>query len=103
MGFAAVGTSIRRDFRRSSDMITVTLAGVMQEYLKSSERTVFWDEEKKANVDPFTEMDSGFFAASWDLKVRLPRLRLPWMAHMSACLQALPNGSMRCSTTPTKM
>lgn len=45
--------------------------GVLAEYFKSSERTVFWDDDVKVNVDPFEGMDSGFFAADWDFKVRI--------------------------------
>ena len=57
-------------------MITSTVAALLQEYFKTSERTVFWDDALKANVDPFQDMPGGFFAASWDLKVR-PNFSLP--------------------------
>lgn len=50
-------------------MISDTLATVMMEYLKTAERSIFWDEELKANLNPFQDMPDGFFAASWDLKV----------------------------------
>ena len=46
------------------------MAALLQEYFKTSERSVFWDDTLKANVDPFQTMEGGFFAASWDLKVR---------------------------------
>ena len=52
-------------------MISTTVAGLLQEYFKTSERTVFWDDALKANVDPFQDMPNGFFAAEWDLKVCL--------------------------------
>nr|BDS00034.1 uncharacterized protein UP11 [Mycoleptodonoides aitchisonii] len=54
----------------SSDVISSTLAIVLQEYLKSTERTVFWNEDLKVNTDPFQEMPNGFFAAEWDMKVK---------------------------------
>ncbi|KZT75020.1 hypothetical protein DAEQUDRAFT_720229 [Daedalea quercina L-15889] len=57
----------------SSDVISDTLAGVMLEYLKTSERSIFWDEELKANLNPFLEMQDGFFAASWDFKLKILR------------------------------
>ncbi|OCH94673.1 hypothetical protein OBBRIDRAFT_788928 [Obba rivulosa] len=57
----------------SSDVISSTVAGVLQEYFKSSERTVFWDDDKKMNVDPFLGMENGFFAADWDLKLKILR------------------------------
>lgn len=66
-----MATSHRRDNVRSSDVISTTMAGVLQEYFKSSERTVFWDDELKMNVDPFQGMEGSFFEASWDLKVRI--------------------------------
>ncbi|KAI0361428.1 hypothetical protein OH77DRAFT_1417684 [Trametes cingulata] len=57
----------------SSDVISSTVAGVLQEYFKTNERTVFWDDSLKANVDPFPDMHGGFFAADWDLKLRILR------------------------------
>lgn len=53
----------------STDQISTTVMGVLSEYLKSNERTIFWDDNIKANVDPFEGMECGFFAADWDLKV----------------------------------
>lgn len=44
------------------------MASVLSEYFKSSERTIFWDEDLRANVDPFEGLDSGFFATDWDFK-----------------------------------
>ena len=41
----------------------------MQEYLKGTERGVFWDDERKINVDPLAGMEKGFWSATWDLKV----------------------------------
>jgi len=32
---------------------------------------VFWSDDVKANVDPFQSMESGFFAADWQIKVRV--------------------------------
>jgi hypothetical protein len=53
----------------STDQISSTLSGVLADYAKSSERTVFWDDEFGVNVDPFRGVDGGFFAADWDTKV----------------------------------
>ncbi|KAI0324461.1 hypothetical protein GY45DRAFT_1331516 [Cubamyces sp. BRFM 1775] len=57
----------------SSDVISSTVAGVLQEYFKTPERTVFWDDTLKVNVDPFQEMPGGFFAADWDMKLKILR------------------------------
>ncbi|KAI0778361.1 hypothetical protein BD413DRAFT_508647 [Trametes elegans] len=57
----------------SSDVISSTVAALLQEYLKTPERTVFWDDTLKANVDPFADMPDGFFAADWDLKLKILR------------------------------
>ncbi|KAH9944232.1 uncharacterized protein BXZ73DRAFT_87172 [Epithele typhae] len=57
----------------SSDIISSTVAGVVQEYLKTSERTVFWDDASRQNSDPFQDMPNGFFAAEWDLKLKVLR------------------------------
>ena len=51
-------------------MITSTVAALLQEYFKTPERSVFWDDALKVNVDPFQEIEGSFFAASWDTKVR---------------------------------
>ena len=53
----------------STDQISATVASVLSEYFKTSERTIFWDEELKANVDPFEGLEGGFFTADWDFKV----------------------------------
>ncbi|KAI1789828.1 hypothetical protein LXA43DRAFT_1019768 [Ganoderma leucocontextum] len=57
----------------SSDVITSTVAALLQEYFKTSERSVFWDEALKANVDPFQEVEGSFFAANWDTKLKILR------------------------------
>lgn len=41
----------------------------MSDYFKTSERTVFWDENLNRNVDPFDGLDGVFFATDWDFKV----------------------------------
>ena len=38
--------------------------------MKLPERTVFWDEEKKTNVDPLQGIQGGIWGADWDIKVR---------------------------------
>ncbi|KAL9716492.1 hypothetical protein Ac2012v2_000940 [Leucoagaricus gongylophorus] len=53
----------------STDQISMTLMGVLSEYFKTNERTVFWNDDIKANVDPFQGEESGFFAADWNLKL----------------------------------
>jgi hypothetical protein len=55
----------------STDQISATVASVLSEYFKTSERTIFWDDELKANVDPFEGLEGGFFATDWDFKVYL--------------------------------
>lgn len=46
------------------------MASVLAEYFKTNERTVFWDYELNRNVDPFESLQTGFFSADWDFKVR---------------------------------
>lgn len=54
-------------------MISATVSTLFQEYFKSTERTVFWNDELKANIDPFFSIPGGsFWAADWDMRVRLP-------------------------------
>lgn len=55
----------------SVDQISSTLSSVLADTFKTSERTIFWDDERGANVDPFANLEGGFFAADWDLKVGL--------------------------------
>ncbi|KAJ7110032.1 hypothetical protein C8R44DRAFT_270447 [Mycena epipterygia] len=57
----------------SIDMISGTVATVLSEYLKSSERTIFWDEQLKMNKDPFEGLEGGFFTADWDFKLKILR------------------------------
>jgi hypothetical protein len=41
----------------------------MADIFKTSERTIFWNEELEGNVDPFENLEGGFFATDWDFKV----------------------------------
>jgi len=52
----------------SADQISSTVASVMLEHLKTSERTVFWNDALKVNDDPFEGLEGGIFAADWDFK-----------------------------------
>ncbi|KII94095.1 hypothetical protein PLICRDRAFT_695143 [Plicaturopsis crispa FD-325 SS-3] len=58
----------------STDQISATVAAVMSDYFKTSERTVFWDENLNRNVDPFDGLDGGFFATDWDFKLKILRI-----------------------------
>ena len=62
----------------SSDQISHTVASVLAEFLKTPERTPFWNDDIRANVDPFVsceEAKGGLWPAPWDFKVRIsPRL-----------------------------
>lgn len=53
----------------STDQISTTVATVLSDYFKSSERTIFWSDELRMNVDPFEGLEGGFFTADWDFKV----------------------------------
>lgn len=54
----------------STDQISTTVASVLSEYFKSSERTIYWNDDLRMNVDPFEGLEGGFFATDWDFKVR---------------------------------
>ncbi|KIO08612.1 hypothetical protein M404DRAFT_366444 [Pisolithus tinctorius Marx 270] len=57
----------------SVDQISSTVSNVLSEAFKSSERTVFWDDQLGANVDPFAKLEGGIFTADWDLKLKILR------------------------------
>ncbi|CAA7265919.1 unnamed protein product [Cyclocybe aegerita] len=57
----------------STDQISTTVASVLAEYCKSSERTIFWNEDLKANIDPFEGLEGGFFTTDWDFKLKILR------------------------------
>ncbi|KAF8633016.1 hypothetical protein AX15_001611 [Amanita polypyramis BW_CC] len=57
----------------STDQISITVATVLSEYFKSSERTIFWNDDLKRNVDPFEQLEGGFFAADWNFKLKILR------------------------------
>ncbi|KAG1783504.1 hypothetical protein EV702DRAFT_1190527 [Suillus placidus] len=57
----------------SLDQISATLNAVLADAFKASERTVFWDDEIRANLNPFADLEGGFFAADWDLKLQVLR------------------------------
>jgi len=41
--------------------------------MKGLERTVFWDVDKRMNVEPLQGIEGGFWGANWDLKLRVLR------------------------------
>ncbi|KAJ8084449.1 hypothetical protein PM082_003219 [Marasmius tenuissimus] len=57
----------------SADQLSSTVSSVLADAFKGSERTVFWDEDLKMNVDPFQQLEGGFWSASWDLKLKILR------------------------------
>ncbi|PPQ71464.1 hypothetical protein CVT26_011243 [Gymnopilus dilepis] len=57
----------------SIDQISTTVVSVLGEYFKSSERTIFWDEDLRVNIDPFEGLEGGFFATDWDFKLKILR------------------------------
>ncbi|KIJ66279.1 hypothetical protein HYDPIDRAFT_87027 [Hydnomerulius pinastri MD-312] len=57
----------------SVDQISSTLSSVLADAFKGSERTVFWDDDLNANVDPFANLAGGIFTADWDLKLKVLR------------------------------
>ncbi|KJA25892.1 hypothetical protein HYPSUDRAFT_64615 [Hypholoma sublateritium FD-334 SS-4] len=57
----------------STDQISSTVASVLSEYFKSTERTIFWNEDLRANIDPFDGLEGGFFTTSWDFKLKILR------------------------------
>ncbi|KAI5898043.1 uncharacterized protein SCHCODRAFT_02610964 [Schizophyllum commune H4-8] len=57
----------------SPDQISSTVASVMGEYFKTGERSNFWDESKRKNIDPFLSIDGGIFTQDWDFKLKILR------------------------------
>ncbi|KAL0068672.1 hypothetical protein AAF712_004388 [Marasmius tenuissimus] len=56
-----------------ADQLSSTVSSVLADAFKGSERTVFWDEDLKMNVDPFQQLEGGFWSASWNLKLKILR------------------------------
>lgn len=54
----------------SADQITTTLATLLSEFFKWSERSVFWNDDSRMNVDPFEGQQMSFFEQDWNFKVR---------------------------------
>ncbi|KAI0082084.1 hypothetical protein K474DRAFT_1741576 [Panus rudis PR-1116 ss-1] len=72
-----------------ADQISSTLSATLQEYFKSSERMLFWDDELKMNVDPLQGLDGGFWNADWDLKLRILRQLVELQLCHSAEIKAI--------------
>ncbi|KAG6817981.1 hypothetical protein H0H87_012449 [Tephrocybe sp. NHM501043] len=74
----------------STDQVATTVASVLADYFKTSERTIFWNDELKRNVDPFENLEEGFFTANWDFKLKILRqlveLQLSHNADMKATI-----------------
>ncbi|KAI0095098.1 hypothetical protein BDY19DRAFT_916277 [Irpex rosettiformis] len=57
----------------SSDVISTTVATVVQEFSRSNERSVFWNDDLKKNLDPFAGSDNDFWKMNWDTKLKILR------------------------------
>ncbi|KAF9270597.1 hypothetical protein L218DRAFT_914742 [Marasmius fiardii PR-910] len=57
----------------SADQLSSTISSVLSDASKTSERTVFWNEDLHMNVDPLQQVEGGFYSASWDLKLKILR------------------------------
>ncbi|KAL0951534.1 hypothetical protein HGRIS_008218 [Hohenbuehelia grisea] len=77
----------------SSDQISSTVASIMAEYLKSSERTIFWDEDLNMNVDPFQDQEGGFFGGDWDFKLKILRQLVELQLSHSTEVKAVIDGA----------
>ena len=53
----------------SADQITSTVASVLADYFKPPNRSVFWSDDLRMNVDPFNGLEGTFFSQDWDFKV----------------------------------
>lgn len=72
----------------SVDQISSTLSNVLTDAFKGSERTVFWDDQLGANVDPFAKLEGGIFTADWDLKLKILRQLVELQLQHSAEIKA---------------
>ncbi|KAI0031400.1 hypothetical protein K488DRAFT_32764, partial [Vararia minispora EC-137] len=76
----------------SAELISGTVQGTLADYFKMNERTVFWDHDLHANVDPFSNMQESFFTAPWDLKLKILRtlveLQLTHSAHIKQLIDS---------------
>jgi len=50
-----------------------TLSNLLSDFFRTPERGVFWDHDKRANVDPLEGLTNGFWDAIWDLKLKILR------------------------------
>ncbi|KAK7695271.1 hypothetical protein QCA50_002461 [Cerrena zonata] len=58
----------------TSDVISATVSTIFQEYFKSTEKTVFWNDDLKANIDPFPSLPgTSFWEADWDMRLKIMR------------------------------
>ncbi|KAF5323365.1 hypothetical protein D9611_005668 [Ephemerocybe angulata] len=57
----------------SIDLISTTVQSVLGEFLKTSERTIYWNDALNANADPFEASGGGFFSTDWDFKLKILR------------------------------
>ncbi|EJD51911.1 hypothetical protein AURDEDRAFT_55949 [Auricularia subglabra TFB-10046 SS5] len=69
----------------AAESISHTVSLVVADYLKLPERSVFWDDELEANMNPLEEV--GFFSAPWDTKLRVLRQLVEWQLSHCAIIR----------------
>ncbi|KZT43742.1 hypothetical protein SISSUDRAFT_1039618 [Sistotremastrum suecicum HHB10207 ss-3] len=46
---------------------------ILADAMRPPERSVFWDDQLKANVDPITNVEGGFWGVDWNIKLQILR------------------------------
>jgi hypothetical protein len=52
----------------SPKQLMSTLSNLLSDFFRTPERGVFWDHERRINVDPLENLQNGFWDAEWDIK-----------------------------------
>ncbi|EKM49276.1 uncharacterized protein PHACADRAFT_214438 [Phanerochaete carnosa HHB-10118-sp] len=82
----------------SSDVITASIASLIQEHIKGEERGVFWNDERRTNEDPLQGIENGFWGASWDIKLRVLRQLVEFQLCHSHDIKKIIDRAWGCRT-----
>ncbi|KAG8906743.1 hypothetical protein FRB99_006234 [Tulasnella sp. 403] len=73
----------RQEFT-TPDNVDTLLKSILVQFCKSKERTVWWDDNVKANIHPFVDTPPDFFALSWQDRLAILRQLVDWqLTHSS--------------------
>ncbi|CAE6525901.1 unnamed protein product [Rhizoctonia solani] len=71
----------------SPNLIARTTQSILDEFLRTSERSCWWDDALRRNLDPFAGHDGDIFTLPWEIKLQILRQLVDYQLQHSAFIR----------------